>query len=506
MFSVTTYLTEKGVTEYAQVLELNFALLALLRSTFLLPHTRAELDALWGGASNLPVVAADAAEHVRKLWIEQQKLAEMRFRFQEQSEPIDYAEGLSEELLLQPDDRVLTASALFFDYDPELIRGIIALLTPDTARIDFMDSSFEPLANETEEWFGIRFSRTPVAAETLQRWWKPDVVLQKEMQLPALNAYIPEDFTLKGLAAGVVPVPAQVSKVDRVSSSTSQRPAKGKAKGKKGAAASKVLHPEDNVQLVEQYLPIVRFEMSPPAMVMDSQFGRLWHKLDTLFETPRATICVLFQSPVAYGTPARAAEHALFISLLSEALTELSYPAGLAQLHYSLSNHRFGTELRVSGFNDKLFVLARGILDRLVTYDVFHHGAASAESDPFVFCKERLIRALKNENASPLVYANSLRLLMLQCGIVMPEEFLRAAQKVDRCVAYAICISTPILLSNAFRSPVRISCDFSEKCTAECLSKCLSMAMCWKAKHGSPSTKCSPGELAYECWSKSLVY
>ena len=483
MFAVTVSLTERGVTERLLVLDLIFAFLSMLRSVFQLPHSRAELDAARPAAPQGPsavavaagasMVAPDVAAHVHELWVEQQRVAEMRFRFQEQSEPIDYVESLSEELLVQPDEMVLTASFLFYEYDPELLRGVIALLAPDTCRVDVQDASFASAANETEEWFGVRFSREAIAPSVIQRWWSinagssSDVVAANELRLPDINDFIPADFTIKRTlpgndaspaltlsppavpVAGAVPAAKQAAAVNKASASKSKSGSAGAKSGEGAGEAPAEVTFENNVQLVETSLPQLCYEMSPPTVLADSDHGRLWHKLDVLFDTPRASIGILFQSPEVYCSPARAAQHALFVSLLGESLVELAYPAGLAQLYYSLSNSRFGTELRVWGFSDKLFLLAQKMVDRLVTYDVYEHktsaaaGTASKQGDPFDYCKERLIRSLRNENSVPLTYANSLRLVALQSDVIPAEQFLQAALQVYQ--PHVLCVDVPSL-------------------------------------------------------------
>ncbi len=55
----------------------------------------------------------------------------------------------------------------------------------------------------------------------------------------------------------------------------------------------------------------------------------------------------------------------LFVNLVEDALAEITYDADLAGLSYSVANDEDGIVLSVEGYNDKLDVLLRTVLDKL---------------------------------------------------------------------------------------------------------------------------------------------
>ena len=55
----------------------------------------------------------------------------------------------------------------------------------------------------------------------------------------------------------------------------------------------------------------------------------------------------------------------LYTDLVADALTEFAYDADLAGLSYGFSPHSLGTIVSVSGYNDKLHVLAKHVLDKV---------------------------------------------------------------------------------------------------------------------------------------------
>lgn len=60
----------------------------------------------------------------------------------------------------------------------------------------------------------------------------------------------------------------------------------------------------------------------------------------------------------------------LYTDLVRDALTEYSYDADLAGLSYDVSNTAEGIHISVGGYNDKLTVLLKVVLDKLKTLTV----------------------------------------------------------------------------------------------------------------------------------------
>ena len=60
----------------------------------------------------------------------------------------------------------------------------------------------------------------------------------------------------------------------------------------------------------------------------------------------------------------------MLIDLVDDALSEITYDADVSGLGYSLSCHDEGLSVSVGGYNDKLAVLLRIVLDKLRTLGV----------------------------------------------------------------------------------------------------------------------------------------
>lgn len=54
----------------------------------------------------------------------------------------------------------------------------------------------------------------------------------------------------------------------------------------------------------------------------------------------------------------------LFADLVTDSLTEFAYDADLAGLSYNFGAHSLGMYVTLSGYNDKLHVLAKDVLER----------------------------------------------------------------------------------------------------------------------------------------------
>lgn len=57
--------------------------------------------------------------------------------------------------------------------------------------------------------------------------------------------------------------------------------------------------------------------------------------------------------------------HRLYTEIVTDSLTEFSYDADLAGLEYNFASHSLGLWVTLSGYNDKLSVLARHVLQKI---------------------------------------------------------------------------------------------------------------------------------------------
>lgn len=99
-----------------------------------------------------------------------------------------------------------------------------------------------------------------------------------------------------------------------------------------------------------RFFAIVQDKQQPqPEVVSETPMMKLWHRVNTSFDTPKALVYMMFTCPEAYVTPEAAVLTRLFIKLLEDHFNEVAYPATLAGLHYGMVTHPEGFLLWVSG-------------------------------------------------------------------------------------------------------------------------------------------------------------
>ncbi|CDZ96447.1 related to ste23-metalloprotease involved in a-factor processing [Phaffia rhodozyma] len=124
--------------------------------------------------------------------------------------------------------------------------------------------------------------------------------------------------------------------------------------------------PEDlNVDKIENITP-----KDVPALLKETELSQLWYKKDDRFWVPRANFWVGLQSPKLDASPIAAASARLFTELFRDHMTEALYPADLAGLKASCMYSGGTIVLSCMGYNDRLPVLMKTVLEELKAFKV----------------------------------------------------------------------------------------------------------------------------------------
>ncbi|KIJ53958.1 hypothetical protein M422DRAFT_201065 [Sphaerobolus stellatus SS14] len=239
-------------------------------------------------------------------------LAELSFRFKEKSQPQGYVSWLSSELSEgYPPELLLKASSIVSEWDEAPIREILDSFTPDKGRIMLMAKDHPTVhpagAWKSERWYGTQYCVQRFDPEILEQARLPNG--NPELYLPRPNPYIPGNV--------------DVHQIDVT------EPAKA------------------------------------PSLIESSDRSRLWHKTDDQFWVPKAQVQIDIRSPMAYFTPRHSALTRVLTTLVEDALAEMTYDAQLSGLQFSVKTFAQIFSINVSGYNDKLHVLLRAILERI---------------------------------------------------------------------------------------------------------------------------------------------
>ena len=235
---------------------------------------------------------------------EERRLAELAFRFREETDEAAYARSLASRLQRFPFEDVLRGPWIMESWDPDLIRRFLDHLRPDNLLMTVVAKGLE--TDGVEPWYGVPYRLRPLEEPLLESWRATEI--SPELRLPGPNPFIPEDLSMAP-AAG-----------DRI----------------------------------------------PPVETGEFEGLRLWHAQDTSFGTPRAGFYFSVQSPLASRSARDAVLTELYVKAVQDQLNEFSYPAYLAGLEYELYRHARGVSVRIRGYADKQRVLLERIVQALL--------------------------------------------------------------------------------------------------------------------------------------------
>lgn len=244
----------------------------------------------------------------RRLFEEQRALAAQTFRYQEKSAPINYAMALATDLHYYPPADVLRGTYLMEQFDRELIQRFLSYLRPDNSIITLSEPGVK--VDQTSHFYATEYRVYSPQAERLSRWQSAGT--NADIKMPAPNVFIAEDLAIKSVGAGST----------------------------------------DN-------------DEASPQLLSSDNGVRLWHKRDLTFKQPKGSLLFSLRSPIASDSAEHRALLDLTSSVIADELNELSYPATLAGLGYSLKSHSRGLSIKITGFNDKQPQLLAEILNVL---------------------------------------------------------------------------------------------------------------------------------------------
>ncbi|KAI0636675.1 insulin-degrading enzyme [Trametes polyzona] len=257
-------------------------------------------------------------------WYQRERslISATRFRFAEKRRPDDYAVWVAEHMSWPvPRDLILSAPQLVQEWDESdpvnggerEMRAMLDTLTVERSRTVLMAKAEEfervrgkDLQWETEPWYGTPYRVERLSEEFVKKANAPNDL--KELFLPGPNEFIPTNL---------------------------------------------------NVDKKEVDQPAKR-----PFLIRETPLSTLWHKKDDQFWVPKAQVVMDIRSPVPNSSARAFVMTRLYADLVTDSLTEFAYDADLAGLSYNFGGHALGLYVTLSGYNDKLHVLAKDVLER----------------------------------------------------------------------------------------------------------------------------------------------
>lgn len=376
VFQVTVELSPAGLDAWESVLDLVYAYVGMLRAVG------------------------------PKKWVQEESaaLAASQFQFKTKRDVFSTVSALAKQLATYPPAHVLSAPYLIWEWEPEAVKQLVQLMTPENSRVYLISKDERVVSKATlqEKWYGVQYGQEPLGPERMQRMQAAAatyealtrariaaMVGEAPMGGPAalqaglaedapalavqarlgLGAPLPEDLSawtaataasaLRALFPPVtLPTPnefiatdfslksAEARAVAARREAASTTTGTGTGEGADALPGSKILH---GVR--------VRREDSP-TLVRSDPLHELWLLQDGVFAVPKSVVQALLELPIAYLTPRNSALVDLAVALAKEGLTEVAYAADLAGVQYTIGASVYGLSATVSGFNHKLPLLA----------------------------------------------------------------------------------------------------------------------------------------------------
>jgi insulysin len=269
LFSLTVGLTPKGMKEKDKVLDLIFQWIALIKKT----------------ALEQPDLLAKYHEELRQI-------SENNFKFQENGDPTDFCSSVADVMFDEvPPSELLYSGVQCGDYDPVISKAFMERLRPENCMVTITDSGLTKDDNSSGEWkkeplYGATYRETELSAEQMQAWEDPSEV-HPALHVPALNGYIPTDFSLRC---------------------------------------------DDDHAMSEEEREASRIEY--PNLLQESKNFRMWHKKDCFWRVPKTFIRLSLISPHAYESPRAMTLSRIYQRVLNNDLNSFVYDASIAGCNY----------------------------------------------------------------------------------------------------------------------------------------------------------------------------
>ncbi|ODN05282.1 Insulin-degrading enzyme [Orchesella cincta] len=331
------------------------------------------VDLTADGLKNTDVIIHHMFEYLQMLrdlgpqkwvWEEMRDVNAMLFRFKDKERPQSFVTHISSSMHNFPLTDVLSAGYILTDFKPELITEILEHLVPEKSRVTIVSKEFADKTEFVEEWYGVKYNRKLIEGERTNEW--KNCGTNSELKLPPKNEFIPSNFDLKGR---------------------------------------------------DEHRGIV------PRIITENPLSRLWFLQDNEFTMPKAVVRVEAFSPLPLLEPLKTNLNHLFVAVVKDVLTEYSYAAAVAGLHYMIVDSVYGIEVVVNGYDHKLGLLLNRVFEKIVDFNV--------DPQRFEVLKDFYLRTLKNfEDEQPYSHASYYMTYLLRERRWSNQELLNAMEDV----------------------------------------------------------------------------
>lgn len=261
-------------------------------------------------------------------------LTQLDYRFPPNTSAIYTVSHLANNLRSVAPQDVLRSDYLMDRYDSQVILQVLSRLTATNVLIATVSPDLQ--TDKVSEQLSVPF--------TVESYVKSLIAIAPELKgqlkLPEPNNFIPQKFTLKPQADENSPIALK------------------------------------------------------PQLIKNAARIKVWHLQDQLFKTPLVSANLRIDLPASTESSQQAALTWLYVAAINDVLTEQTWSAGLAGIHYSLTPHRRGIDIWLQGYDDGL--------DRLLQRLVSELQSPRFSRTRFATIKEKLINNWQAEKERPL--------------------------------------------------------------------------------------------------------
>ena len=299
-------------------------------------------------------------QHLSNLsWLldEHTALEYIHYRFKSKENGVGYVSGLA--ATMQDEwkrDELLSSPRLSLFDDSSLVTAVELLkqLTIDNMVLEVMNVS--ETADKKEKWSGATYGVDKLPDSLVQSLAGAKASDTAGLKLPVPNKYIPSSFDIAGfITPSSVTPPSSTSKLLKASANKTTMEVPLDLDFAKVEDKRKAVQPGacKERSILEQWPD--RYDVwRCPTLINASESCTLWHKQDTFFKRPNAVVSYILVTNAATETPQSTTLSRMYQGLITEALQEKTYRAGLAGVGYGLTMTDNSIFLRYSGYNEKL--------------------------------------------------------------------------------------------------------------------------------------------------------
>ncbi len=289
LFYIQIDLTKKGIKNFQTVIKRVFQAIKRIESR------------------NLPQTLFDDLQQIQKI----------RFQYPKLEAPFESVTTDAVRMREEPLSSYPYHSTVIQKFNPQIVREMAALMSIDRCQIYVMakESDTHIEASLREPWMQIPFAIRPLPLKLVEESRQPP--LDPEIDLPALNPFIPKTLTLKNT------------------------------------------------------LQIENFPNPKAELIVDKAQGKLYFAADTRYGTPEISYIMTLRTPYVHSGDASSVIHAdLAIVALKESINSYGYVAKMAGLDYEINRANNGITFKINGYSEHAPQLLTHILATLRSLQV----------------------------------------------------------------------------------------------------------------------------------------